>query len=255
MPAVSVIVPAHDRRPLVLDAVASALGQTFADLEVVVVDDGSTDGTREAVAALGDPRVRLISLQRCGRVGMVRNAGVEAAEGEWLALLDSDDLWYPDRLRVQLASLVESSAGWGFCGYHLVDEDGRTVLATFEPVPVRDATGLLLRLIDGAEGAPPTAVMVRRSLFDRIGGFSTDPLIREDLDLVLRLAETGAADVVPRILAVGPPRATPTRSSARRFPSSGCWAGPGLARSPGRHVACARTTSPRRHGWPCGAAT
>jgi glycosyltransferase involved in cell wall biosynthesis len=100
---VSVIIPTHDRAVLCRRAVASVLAQTHGDLEVIVVDDGSRDGTREAVEGM-DPRVRYIWQENAG-VAAARNRGMAAARGEFIALLDSDDLFLPWKIEAQLAAM------------------------------------------------------------------------------------------------------------------------------------------------------
>ncbi len=97
MPAVSVILPVYNREALVERALASVLQQSYRDLEVLVVDDGSTDGTAERVAACPDPRVRLIRRDRNYGQASARNLGVARAQGWLLAFQDSDDEWLPDR--------------------------------------------------------------------------------------------------------------------------------------------------------------
>ena len=121
MPAVSVIMPAYNVAPYVGDALRSALAQTFTDLEVLVVDDGSTDATADVVAGIAarDPRVRLIRQPNRGLAG-ARNTGLRSARGDVFALLDSDDLWEPEFLAEQVAILrahpdVHTVTGNGWC--------------------------------------------------------------------------------------------------------------------------------------------
>src|SRR5581483_11313948 len=100
-PKVSIIMPVYNAAAYVGSAIASALSQTGVSLELIVVDDGSTDASAEAVraAAAGDDRVRLIQLERnTGMPGIVRNAGAKVARGEYLAFLDADDVYLPERL-------------------------------------------------------------------------------------------------------------------------------------------------------------
>ena len=105
-PLVSVIIPTYNRATLVVEAVASALAQTYRDFEVLVVDDGSTDGTLKALAPfLGE--VKLLRLSRRRGVSAARNLGIRAARSRWLAFLDSDDLWLPEKLARQMAFLAQ----------------------------------------------------------------------------------------------------------------------------------------------------
>jgi len=104
-PVVSVVIPTYNRKALLLEAIASVQQQTFGDLEILVCDDGSTDGSDEAVRALAsrDARLRWLPGPHTGLPGAVRNRGMRAARGEWIAFQDSDDLWVPDKLEKQIA--------------------------------------------------------------------------------------------------------------------------------------------------------
>jgi glycosyltransferase involved in cell wall biosynthesis len=97
-----VIVPTYDRLALLRETMASVLEQTFGDLELIVVDDGSSDGTAEHVRAMTDPRVRLVALSHGGNVSRARNAGVAASRARWLCVLGSDDVWLPTKLERQI---------------------------------------------------------------------------------------------------------------------------------------------------------
>src|SRR5688500_16163655 len=130
MPAVSAVIPTYNRLPLLMQAVESVRAQTFGDWELVVADDGSTDGSAEAVEGLGDPRIRVLRLPHTGNAGAVRNAGVAASGGEWLAFLDSDDVWLPQRLELQLAAVRDANVQWSYAGAELMDSAGR-------PLPLR----------------------------------------------------------------------------------------------------------------------
>ncbi len=105
MPEISVIIPAFNRADSLRHSVGSVLAQSFQDFEVIVVDDASTDNTAGAVEQIGDRRVRLLRLDKNGGAARTRNEGVRAATGRWIAFLDSDDLWKPEKLSRQLASL------------------------------------------------------------------------------------------------------------------------------------------------------
>ena len=107
-PTVSVIIPTWNRATTVIPAIESALGQTHAPLEVLVCDDASTDDTEERVRRMSDPRVHWLPGPRGGRPAIPRNRGMAAARGEWLAFLDSDDEWLPDKLEAQLQAVQRS---------------------------------------------------------------------------------------------------------------------------------------------------
>jgi glycosyltransferase involved in cell wall biosynthesis len=110
-PEVSVVIPTRNRWPMLsTHALPSALAQEDVDLEIVVVDDASGDGTAARVAELGDPRVRVVRNETNRRLPASRNVGAEEARGTWLAFLDDDDLWSPRKLRAQLDVAQASGA-------------------------------------------------------------------------------------------------------------------------------------------------
>src|SRR5262249_36104036 len=126
-PKVSVVIPTHDRAHLLPETLASVLGQEGVDLEVIVVDDGSTDGTAGVVASLAarDPRLSCLPPPRWGNLARVRNAGVAAAGGGVIAFLDSDDLLEPGALAAYLTALdAHPEAGWTLAGYRSFDASG-----------------------------------------------------------------------------------------------------------------------------------
>ena len=112
MSRVSVIIPTHDRAAVLGRAVSSVLAQTWTDFELVVVDDGSTDATPAVLAGFSDSRLKGIRRENKG-VSAARNAGIAATSAPWIALLDSDDYWMPDKLSKQLRFLAES--GFSIC--------------------------------------------------------------------------------------------------------------------------------------------
>jgi Glycosyl transferase family 2 len=193
MPDVSVVIPTHNRRRLLGQTLRSVLAQRGVDFEVVVVDDGSTDGTAEAVAALGDRRVRLWRHQHPRGVATARNAGAAAARGPWVAFLDDDDLWAPDKLAGQLA-VAGNEAGWVYAGAVEVDDAGRLLGGTPPPPPDTLLAGLTRR---NPMPAGSSNVMVRAALLQDAGGF--DPTLRHlaDWDLWLRLARRDRPACVP----------------------------------------------------------
>jgi glycosyltransferase involved in cell wall biosynthesis len=194
MPDVSVVIPTHNRRRLLGQAVRSALGQVGVEVEVVVVDDGSSDGTADAVAALGDDRVRLIQHRRPLGVAAARNAGAGAARGAWVALLDDDDLWAPDKLKRQLEAASAAEAGWVYAGVVEIDAEGRLLGGGVPPSPEELLAGLRRRNLMPAGSSN---VAVRSDLLSASGGF--DPRLRHlaDWDLWLRLAGLGPPACVP----------------------------------------------------------
>jgi hypothetical protein len=208
-PAVSVIVPTYQRREPVKRAVASVLSQTFRDFELVVVDDGSTDGTGETLAALGD-RIRYVWQENAG-VAAARNTGVEMARGRIVAFLDSDDRWLPEHLAVVTEALARHP---------------EAVLASTCPMfrvtgheDPRDAKLLDLRhrLIDyGATVGFTACVAVRREALLKAGCFDEGIRAEEDTDLWTRLGTLGPIATVRRRTVVYQRTDASLRDSARR---------------------------------------
>jgi glycosyltransferase involved in cell wall biosynthesis len=191
VPEITVIIPTLDRVAMLRRALASALAQEAVDLEVVVVDDGSSDGTSEAVAALADPRVRVVRHERPQGVARARNAGLEAARGEWVAFLDDDDLWAPRKLCEQLAAARAAGAGMAFSAAIVIDDGGAS--PGIDPAP---DTGDLLRELLRHNFIPGgcSNTIARTALVREAGGFDDRLSMLADWDLWIRLAErTGAA--------------------------------------------------------------
>lgn len=115
MPLVSVIIPTHNRYNLVLTAVRSALQQTYSNIEVIVVDDGSTDDTQSVIAILKDPRLQYLRNEPAIGAAGARNAGIMAAKGELIAFLDDDDQWFCEKLDKQVCALQNAPADTGLC--------------------------------------------------------------------------------------------------------------------------------------------
>jgi glycosyltransferase involved in cell wall biosynthesis len=182
MTLVTVIMAARDAEATIDEAIGSIVAQTHADWELLVVDDGSTDRTREVALARGDPRIRLLEPGRLGVLAQLRNAGIEAAAGEWIALLDADDAWLPAKLERQLAAA-------GDAGVVHTDAD-RLVDGRREHVAVERPPGPLLAALVRNNFVYSSSVLVRRSLLAEHGAFDPDPELygSPDYELWLRLA-------------------------------------------------------------------
>lgn len=187
-PVLSVIIPAHNAARFLTQALDSVAAQTCAGLEVIVIDDGSTDDT----AAIAKHRnATLIQLPKSG-VSAARNVGVHAARAPLIAFLDADDLWWPDKIQTQIAALVAMpTAKMVITGYRMVDADGQDLGPGAEPPPVT-----LAQLMERNVVHTSTAVM-RRDTFLALGGF--DPALDacEDYDLWLRIAALSDHAILP----------------------------------------------------------
>lgn len=200
-PEVSVILPTWNRLPLLRKAVDSVLAQTHRDFELIVVDDGSTDGTRDYLESIEDPRVRPIGLEHRGDLTSARSAGLCHARGEWVAFLDSDDLWLPEKLTLQLQRLaMHPECRWSYTGYLLVDADER-LLPERSALLGHPISGCILEpLLKFEVAVAVQAMLVQRSLIDEIGGFDEAIPIRSDYDFTLRLAARSEVCALPENL-------------------------------------------------------
>ena len=190
-PVVSVITPAHNTEEFVDAAIASAISQTIADIELIVIDDGSTDGTGWIVQGWSqrDSRVRLIVHDRSYGSSAARNSGMAASRAPFLAFLDSDDEWLPGFLETQLKALHEFPDASVVTG-NAVSVGGPLGGTTLRPVTSGRRRLSLLEMIEREDSINIMSVF-RRQIFDAIGGFDTGFCQSEDYDFWLRAATAG----------------------------------------------------------------
>ncbi|WP_319475723.1 glycosyltransferase family A protein [Marispirochaeta aestuarii] len=180
-PRVSIIIPAYNRYPLLTEAVESVKAQSFRDYELIVVDDGSDDDTPRF---RNDEDVRYLQIPHCGMPGAVRNRGVEGAQGEYIAFLDSDDLWLPEKLCRQLTMLdaqpavplVHTREFWRR-GAKTVSQKGQK--------HAREGNIFSDALWKCTIG--PSTVLMRKAVFEELGGFDESLEVAEDYEFWLRV--------------------------------------------------------------------
>jgi glycosyltransferase involved in cell wall biosynthesis len=195
-PLVSVIIPTYNRAATLRRTVDSALAQTYQPVEVIVVDDGSADGTVDVLRSYGD-RIHAIT-QPNGGPSAARNTGAKAANGEWLAFLDSDDVWKPEKIGRQVRMVTDRVRKIDCCMANaaIINEDGSPGPTTF------DVSGVGTRKPDGYWLNPAAlfasrfilfnqVALIRREAFVRVGGFNPELRLLEDHDLAFRLALGG----------------------------------------------------------------
>lgn len=185
MPSISVIIPAYNSEKTIRETIESVLQQTFSDFELIVIDDGSQDSTLEIISSMQDSRMKVFSYPNAGGA-VSRNRGFSYSSGEFIAFLDSDDLWTPDKLESQLKALQENpQAAVAYSWMDCIDESGKF----FRPGSHRTETGDIfakLFLIPFVEsGSNP---LIRRQAFIEVGGFDESLSASQDYDLYLRLA-------------------------------------------------------------------
>ena len=183
------MIPTRDRWALLAaHALPSALDQDGVELEVVVVDDGSADGTAAGLERREEPRLRVLRHDGPRGVAAARNTGISAARGDWIAFLDDDDLWSPRKLRIQLDTAEQRNADFVYAAGVLVDRELRVLGADIFPVESELAARLLQgNVIPGG----CSNVLVRTRLVREVGGFDEGLTYTEDWDLWLRLALAG----------------------------------------------------------------
>jgi len=199
-PLVSVLIPTHERPALTVAAVESALAQTWSRVEVIVVDDASTDDTLHRVRDISDPRLRVIALPENRGVAAARNAGNAAARGDLIAFLDSDDLWRPEKLARQVAAFSRAPAHVGMCqcGSETTTAEGRSFVHR-AGAEGRLFGSLLLRNVLHGGGS---TVMVRREVMEATGGFDEELPAAEDWEFFQRAARLFDVACVPEPLAI-----------------------------------------------------
>ena len=198
-PRVSVIVPVYNRAAAVRAAAASVLGQTYRDFELILVDDGSTDGSgavADELAAAHPSLARAVHQPNAGAAA-ARNRGIALSRGEYICFLDSDDEWLPEKLAVQVESMdrhpeVALSYVWAL----IVDSQG----STLGQMASKAGRNTYRKLFYLNPIAPTSGTMVRAGVLREVGVFDTDLRTREDLDLWLRIAARFGVAEVPKIL-------------------------------------------------------
>jgi len=204
MTRVSVIIPTYNRAGYLGEAIQSVLDQTFSDFELLVVDDGSTDNTREVVASFKDVRVRYIQQENRG-VAAARNAGIKASDGEYIAFLDSDDIWLPENLEIKV-KLLDSRPEVGLVcsdAYFFDNSSGATLCRLWHDPkspawfdPVRAARQPLKELIRKGCLIMPPASLVRSQVVTAVNYFDESLPTSEDWDFIIRIVQRFQVEII-----------------------------------------------------------
>jgi glycosyltransferase involved in cell wall biosynthesis len=198
MHSVSVVIPTYNQSQFLGAAIDSALSQSIPSLEVIVVDDGSTDDTERLLAGYRD-RVRSIRQKNLG-VGAARNNGARIAKGSLLAFLDSDDIWLPQKLSFQIQRFEKEPAlGLVHCGLEFIDGQGTAIGSETDGLEGDVSVHMLLFrrpvILGGGSGA-----VIRKAIFDELGGFDPCLSTSADWDLYYRIASRSRVGFVPDVL-------------------------------------------------------
>ncbi len=186
---ISVVVPLYNKERHIEHTIQTVLAQSYTDFELIVIDDGSTDGSATVVEKITDPRVRLIKKKNEG-VSATRNLGVREAKNELIAFLDADDEWNVEYLN-KISALCEKypDAAIYATNYQVVERDGQSYSLDYPEIDFEE--GILLNYFASAYTYTPlwtSAVCIRKEIFLAMGGFPTDIRNGEDLDLWCRIA-------------------------------------------------------------------
>ena len=197
---VTTVIPAYQAARFIARALESAIAQNIPDHEIVVVDDGSTDGTRDVVRRYADHGVRLVGHRTSRGVSAARNTGIEAAQGEFVAFLDADDEWLPTKLARQLEFITNNPRmTFVSCRADLLDEAGNNGGDIYRGAPPPSGPEGWRALLLQPCVATPT-VLARRSALNAVGGFNPWLPVAEDQDMWIRLALMGEVGYVPETL-------------------------------------------------------
>jgi glycosyltransferase involved in cell wall biosynthesis len=197
-PVVSVVIPTYNRAHSIREAVASALAQTFTNLEVIVVDDGSRDGTDKVIQGFDDSRLRYVRLATNSGASAARNRGTAEARGEFIAFLDSDDRWHPSKLQKQLDAFARAPAAVGLVctGVRHITRTGDIQMVWIPQDHGKVLPRQLAYNITGSGSNP----LIRREILDRVGGWDVTLRSCQDFDLGIRICQVYAIAIVPEVL-------------------------------------------------------
>jgi glycosyltransferase involved in cell wall biosynthesis len=195
MPLISVVIPAYNSEKTIQETIKSVLKQSFKNLELIVIDDGSKDSTFDIVSSFSDSRLRVFSYLNAG-VSASRNRGLAKAAGEFISFLDADDLWTPDKLEAQLKALeANPQAAVAYSWTDYIDELGQFLYPGNHPTATGDVYSELLVNDFLENGSNP---LIRREALRQVGGFDESLCGPEDWELFIRLAARYPFVVVPR---------------------------------------------------------
>lgn len=197
---ISVIIPTYNRANTILRSVNSVLNQTYQDFELLIIDDGSTDNTKELIEQIEDSRIRYICQETNGGVANARNIGAKLASGEWIAFQDSDDAWIPDKLQKQLDySLEHQEYNLIYCSFRNHYPDNSNFVFPHTPYRHKMEGDLYSSLLEYNTIDAPT-IFVKRESFLQTGGFDSSYRSLEDWEFVIRFSKHNLIGFVPDVL-------------------------------------------------------
>jgi glycosyltransferase involved in cell wall biosynthesis len=200
-PVVSVIIPSYNREHLIIKAINSILNQTYKDFEILVIDDASTDNTKQVIEDLRKENIRYFRLEKNGGQCIARNYGVKMAKGQYIAFLDSDDEWLPNKLNLQIECFKNGSDRLG-CVYAFAYQNdvikGITTLASKN----FHRGNIYNRFLEGFCPPTPSIFMVKKEAYQKVGGFDENLITFVDFDLWMRISQYYDFDFVEEPLII-----------------------------------------------------
>ncbi|MER3445447.1 MAG: glycosyl transferase [Candidatus Dadabacteria bacterium] len=200
MPRVSVIIPTYNRAEFLCSAITSVLNQTFQDFEIIVVDDASNDGTYEVVSSFNGNGIKYIrhKINRGGAAA--RNTGIRASTGEYIAFLDDDDEWMPEKLQMQvdLLQISPPEVGAVYTGYLIIDRVKGEIVDRKTATKRRDLSNELI--LSNYLGAAGSSILLRRGCFEKVGLFDKGLSSSQDYDMWIRIPREFHFDCVEKSL-------------------------------------------------------
>lgn len=203
-PLVSVVIPTYNRAHLVCDALNSVVGQIYRPLEILLVDDGSTDQTKQRVNLwwkdLNNKDLLTFQLLQQENLGgnVARNAGIKAATGKYIAFLDSDDTWHPLKIEKQVSVFENNKVGAVYCGLQQMELETNKVI---EPSTRSYPSGnILAQMLIRDVTAPTSTYILKREVFEKVGLFDEKLQARQDWDMWIRVAMEYYIGAVPEVL-------------------------------------------------------
>jgi len=197
LPSVSIIMPTYNRMQFLPAAIESVLAQTFADWELLIADDGSDGETRAYLRSLKDPRIKLIFHSHTGRPAVISNVALRTAQGQYVAFLDSDDVWLPRKLEAQIESLTRhASRKWSYTRFAFIDSSGRLNTSLRYRERAAPSGWILEKLLRSEAVIAQPSVVVRREVLQELGAFDEEFTMCYDDDLWFRLAAHSEIDGV-----------------------------------------------------------
>ena len=197
---ISVVIPTYNRAYCIEKSIYSVLNQSYSNLEIIVVDDGSTDNTKKVISSIKDKRVKYIKIDKNVGPARARNEGIKRAKGEYIAFQDSDDIWHNNKLEEQYKVINNNpECQLVFCKYKVITEDNKMVPEEDFFDVAKYKYGMFEILLNENKIGTP-AILVRKNMIEKVGGFNDNISTLEDWELCLRIAEQGNIEYINKVL-------------------------------------------------------